>query len=106
MTENLTASQLRERLDWLKKNKDSPAWSLISGIMKDEVTQAAFRMADARPMSMEDIHFQRGALWASRKLIEIHEALIARFETDLAIATATEESRSGRTKEEENGTRS
>ena len=73
--------------------------------MKEEITQAAFRMADARPMSMEDIHFQRGALWASRKLIEIHEALIARFETDLAIATATEESRQGRTKEETDGTR-
>lgn len=73
--------------------------------MKEEITQAAYRMADARPMSMEDVHFQRGAMWASRRLVEIHEALIARFETDLAIATATEESRLGRTEEENDGTR-
>lgn len=103
MTSNLTASQLRERLDWLKLNKASPAWQLIEQIMRDEIVQAAFRMADARPMSIEDIHFQRGALWASRKLVEIHDALIARLETDLAIAIATEESRQGRT-EEENAT--
>lgn len=103
MTNNLTASQLRERLDWLKTNKTSPGWQLIEQVMRDEIVQAAFRMAEARPMSMEDIHFQRGALWASRRLVEIHEALIARMETDLAIAIATNESRQGRT-EEENAT--
>lgn len=103
MNTNMTASQLRERLDLLKKNKASPAWLLIEQIMRDEIVQAAFRIAEARPISVEDIHFQRGALWASRRLVDIHDALIARYETDLALATAAEESRQGRT-EKVNGT--
>lgn len=87
-SEKLTPTQIRERIDHLKKSRESVGWQIVSEIMRDEIVKAAYRMADGKPVSMEEIHFQRGALWASRRLVDIHDALLARLENDLLMATA------------------
>lgn len=84
----------RELLTSVKEMKDSKGWAACADIMRDEITQAAYQMADNPRMPVDEMHFRRGAIWAARKLLELPEAIVARLENELTLENALKKARS------------
>lgn len=61
----------------------SRGWALIRERMEAEAVQAALMLGDQRDMTEQQIHFQRGAIWAARQLIDVPAKLKALLQSQL-----------------------
>ncbi len=75
----------KKKLELVLDVKEHEGWLFIQKVMQDEMMSAANRLADTPNMSVEELHFRRGAMWAARKLIEIPSVLAAKLENDVAM---------------------
>ena len=75
----------KKKLELVLDVKQHEGWLFIQKVMQDEMMSAANRLADTPNMSIEELHFRRGAMWAARKLIEIPSVLAAKLENDVAM---------------------
>lgn len=62
---------------------NSRGWALIRQRMEAEAVQAALMLGDQRDMTEQQIHFQRGAIWAARQLIDVPAKLKALLQSQL-----------------------
>lgn len=63
----------------------SPSWSLLRETMQSEVVAAAMAIADNPQMSLDEINFRRGSIWAAKQLLALPERLIARLQAQIAL---------------------
>lgn len=63
--------------------KNSRGWALIRERMEAEAVQAALMLGDRRDWSEQQIHFQRGAIWAAKQLIDVPDKLAALLQSSL-----------------------
>lgn len=83
---------IKSDLKALEALANSRGWALIRERMEAEAVQAALMLGDRRDMTEQQIHFQRGAIWAAKQLIDIPAKMKALlqsqlpFEPDLADA--------------------
>ncbi len=75
----------KKKLELVLDVKQHEGWLFIQKVMQDEMMSAANKLADTPNMSIEELHFRRGAMWAARKLIEIPSVLAAKLENDVAM---------------------
>lgn len=64
----------------------SRGWAIVREIMDKEVVAAAMAIAENPNMTLDEINFRRGAIWAGKQLVEIPDRLILRLNADIALA--------------------
>jgi hypothetical protein len=77
--------QAIKAIDSLRNGK---GWGYLKSIMQDEIIRAAYQMADNPNMTEKEVDFRRGAMWASRQLIDLPDKLFARLEGEVALNSA------------------
>lgn len=65
--------------------------------MKEDIMRAAYNIAESPNMTIEEINFRRGAMWAARRLLELPTALRLRLENDLLMEAAVAKERTPQT---------
>lgn len=64
----------------------SKGWDLLSSIMKEEALLAAMAIAENPKMSLDEINFRRGAIWAAKQLIELPSRVTLKLQNELALS--------------------
>lgn len=77
----------RERLKGVLDLQKSPGWKALSDVMADEVVAAAMAIADNPKMSLDEINFRRGAIWAAKQLIDLPTKIQLKLENELALSS-------------------
>ena len=75
----------------LKKLKDSPGWESLKQTMESEILRAAFALAENAPITPDQYNFQRGAMWAAKRLLDLPERLIQIYESEATLINAQED---------------
>ena len=81
----MTPQEKREALEALIK---SQGWDVLRQEMEKSILQAAYQLTDGANMSMEEIHFRRGSMWAARKFSELPSAISAIINNDILMDAA------------------
>ena len=79
--------ETKEKLALIKRLKKDDAWKFLQEIMKEEILTAAYNLSSDPKTSVDELNWRRGALWASKKLIEMPSVLEVKLENDLMIQT-------------------
>ena len=83
----MRTEQAIRQVDSLMKSK---GWAYVKEVMQEEILHAAYQLGNDPEMSSKEIDFRRGAMWASRKLLELPDKLMLKLEAEIAL-TATAE---------------
>ena len=75
----------KQAVDKLTTLKKSDGWKIFDEVMKEEILTASFQLSENRNMTMDEINFKRGAMWAARQLKELPDKLILKYKNDLAL---------------------
>jgi len=76
---------LLSNLKNLRKLQDSPGWRYVSEVMQQEVVAAAMAIASDPKMTLDEINFRRGSIWAASQLVNLPSRLILRLENEEAL---------------------
>jgi hypothetical protein len=75
----------KNQLDSINQLTKSKGWKVIDEVMKEEIVSSAMAIADNPNMTLDEINFRRGSIWAARRLLELPERLSAKLESDIAL---------------------
>ena len=64
----MTPKQKQVAIDAMLKSK---GWQVIKDEMEKSILQAAYQLCDGSAMTIEDVHFRRGSMWAARKFVDL-----------------------------------
>ena len=67
--------KIRRTAKGVETLKSSRGWAYIREVMEQEIVSAAMGMADNAAMSVEEMHFRRGSIWAAKQLLELPRKL-------------------------------
>jgi hypothetical protein len=79
----------KQAIDKLTALQKSDGWKIIDEVMKQEILTASFQLSENRDMTMDEINFKRGAMWAARQLKELPDKLILKYKNDVALEVET-----------------
>tara|TARA_R100000935_G_scaffold13343_1_gene26776 strand:+ start:271 stop:552 length:282 start_codon:yes stop_codon:yes gene_type:complete len=68
----MTDKQRQVAIDTMLKSK---GWQVVQEEMEKSILQAAYQLCDGPAMSIEEVHFRRGSMWAARKFIDLPEVV-------------------------------
>lgn len=77
----------RERLKALIDLQKSPGWKVVADVMSNEVVAAAMAIADNPKMSLDEINFRRGTIWAAKQLVDLPLKIQLSLENELALSS-------------------
>ncbi len=77
----------KQAIDKLTSLKGTDGWKIIDEVMKQEILTASFQLSENRDMTLEEIHFKRGAMWAARQLKELPDRLIMKYSNEDVLET-------------------
>ena len=86
----------REQLKGLLDLQKSPGWKVVTDVMGNEVVAAAMAIADSPNMSLDEINFRRGAIWAAKQLIDLPIKIQLKLENELALSAKDDNPKSRR----------
>lgn len=86
----------REQLKGLLDLQKSPGWKVVTDVMHDEVVAAAMAIADSPNMSLDEINFRRGTIWAAKQLIDLPLKIQLKLENELALSSKDDNPKSRR----------
>jgi hypothetical protein len=75
----------KTQLDSINQLTKSKGWQVIDDVMKEEIVSSAMAIADNPNMTLDEINFRRGSIWAAKRLLELPERLSAKLESDIAL---------------------
>ena len=87
MANERSIEEIKQSIALIKNLQKNDGWKYLSKLMEDEILQAAYNLSSDPNMSKDEINWRRGALWASRKLVEMPNVLEIKLKNDLAFAT-------------------
>ena len=64
----------------------SAGWGIIQQKMQEEILSAAYQMAENKMLTIDEINFRRGAMFAARRLMELPKNLDLLLEHELGHA--------------------
>ena len=64
----------------------SKGWEILSRIMKDEMVAAAMAIAENPMMTLDEINFRRGTIFAAKQLVDLPSKIKLRLENELALS--------------------
>jgi hypothetical protein len=68
--------------------ENSRGWTYVREVMEQEIVSAAMGMANNANMSVEEMHFRRGSIWAAKQLLELPERLKLHLESQIKLESA------------------
>jgi hypothetical protein len=74
----------------LEELLSSNGWGILQRKMQDEILTAAYQLADNKQLSVDEINFRRGAMWAARRMIELPTNMKMLIDNELLMEAATE----------------
>lgn len=74
----------------LEELLSSNGWGILQRKMQDEILSAAYQLAENKQLSVDEINFRRGAMWAARRMIELPTNIKMLIENELLMEAATE----------------
>ncbi len=77
----------KQAIDKLTSLKKTDGWKIIDEVRKQEILTASFQLSERRDMTLEEIHFKRGAMWAARQLKELPDRLIMKYSNEDVLET-------------------
>lgn len=69
----------------LDKLLKTQGWRIIKEVMEQEVVDAAMAIAEQPNMTLDEINFRRGSIWAAKSLLDLPEKLKMQLEAELAL---------------------
>lgn len=84
----------RERLKALTDLQKSHGWKILADVMHDEVVAAAMAIADNPKMTLDEINFRRGTIWAAKQLLDLPIKIQLKLENDLALSSKDDKKQS------------
>jgi len=75
----------QQRIEELNKFRTSNAWTILRDEMEEAILQSAYQLADNKPLTLEELHFRRGALYAAKKFLDLPEQLVMKAQNELAL---------------------
>lgn len=78
-----------EALKVLAQLQQSKGWAYIRETMEQEILRAAHDLAKRPVMSVDEIHFRRGAMWAATLLVDLPQRLQSQLENELLLRGET-----------------
>ncbi len=70
-------------LDQLEKNR---GWHYIKVVMDEEVVKLAMSIAETSDMTLDQINFRRGAIFAAKQLLDLPSRLRVKLENEIALS--------------------
>lgn len=80
----------KEEARVLEELLSSNGWGVLQRKMQDEILTAAYQLADNKQLSVDEINFRRGAMWAARRMIELPTNMKMLIDNELLMEAATE----------------
>lgn len=75
----------KRKLDDLLK---SDGWSVIKQKMQEEILSAAYQLAENKILTIDEINFRRGAMFAARRFIELPKNLDLLLDNEILMESA------------------
>ncbi len=60
-------------------------WAIVRDVMEREIVTAAMAIADNPNMTIDEINFRRGAIWAGKQLTDVPSRLMRILEADVRL---------------------
>jgi hypothetical protein len=80
----------KEEARVLEELMSSNGWGILQRKMQDEILTAAYQLAENKQLSVDEINFRRGAMWAARRMIELPTNMKMLIDNELLMEAATE----------------
>lgn len=80
----------KEEARVLEELMSSNGWGILQRKMQDEILSAAYQLAENKQLSVDEINFRRGAMWAARRMIELPTNMKMLIDNELLMEAATE----------------
>jgi hypothetical protein len=77
----------KRRIKALNDLLASRGWAILKEVMDEEIVKAALTIAENNRMTLDEINFRRGSIWAAKQLLDLPAKVKAIAENDLALAT-------------------
>jgi len=78
----MTPASKIKAIDGLTK---SQGWNVLREIMEAEILQAAMQIAENSNMTLDEINFRRGSIWAAKTMLDLPERLRMKLEAETAL---------------------
>lgn len=75
--------KLTAKVRHIETLRRSDGWKVLRQIMQEEMVIAATHIAKNRAMTMDEINFRRGAIWAAEQLLNLPDRVLQELETQL-----------------------
>ena len=75
----------KEKLRKLKELENSSGWNVLVDIMKDEIVQSAMQIAESPNMSLDEINYRRGSIFAAKRRLELPQRLAVHLENEIVM---------------------
>lgn len=86
----------REHLKAVLDLQKSLGWKILADVMNQEVVAAAMAIADNPKMTLDEINFRRGTIWAAKQLIDLPLKIQLKLENELALSHTDDKPKSKR----------
>ncbi len=63
----------------------SKGWIVIRRVMEDEIVSSAMAIAENPSMTLDEINFRRGSIFAAKALLDIPARLRSKIESEIAL---------------------
>lgn len=60
-------------------------WAIVRDVMEREIVTAAMAIAENPNMTLDEINFRRGAIWAGKQLTDVPTRLMRILEADVRL---------------------
>jgi len=71
-----------QALNGLEKTE---GWQLLQSIMEEEIVSSAMAIADKVEMSVDEINFRRGTIWAAKQMLNLPQRVRIQMENEVAL---------------------
>lgn len=78
----MSAASTLKSLDQLKASR---GWAYLRTVMEQEAVAAAMAIADNPKMTLDEINFRRGTIWAAKQLLDLPDKLALRLQNEVAL---------------------
>jgi hypothetical protein len=80
----------KAKAEAIQKLIDSDGWNVVKEEMEKAILLAAYQLADTPSMSVDEMHFRRGAMWAAKKFIALPENVKAILNNEIIMESVSE----------------
>ena len=75
----------KQALEAIEELNKSVGWAIVQDFLSNDVLNAAVEMGENPTMTMEEVHFRRGKIGATRGFTELPEKLKMYFENQISL---------------------